>query len=163
MDLFQRDKSCTCSKRRKPMRAMNLLKEPVLINPVCRLCAVRAVFLNWDDFARPPPPPGDIWQCLEALAAVTPGGGGTPLALHGRRPGMLPNPTRHRTQNLWPKMSVGLRLRNCDLWVNWGETLPSVVIGAPPRSTFHPNNSLSPATLENPATIGIGRFSQVCS
>ena len=110
-----------------------------------------------------PPPPGDIWQCLEALAAVTPGGGDTPLALHGKRPGMPPNPTRLRTENLWPKMSVGLRLRNCDLWVNWGETLPSVVIGAPPSSTFHPNNSLSPATLENPAPIGIGRVSQVCS
>ena len=45
------------------MTAMDLLKESVLINPAYRLCAWRAVLLNWDDFA----PQGTFGNALKHL------------------------------------------------------------------------------------------------
>ena len=98
------------------MTAMDLLKESVLINPAYRLCAWRAVLLNWDDFA----PQGAFGNALEHLWLSHLGV--VIRCWHFMSRGLECCRTLPGTEQriLWPKMSVGLRLRNCDLWVNWG-------------------------------------------
>ena len=58
------------------MTAMDLLKESVLINPAYRLCAWRAVLLNWDDFAlqRHLALTGDTLDCHNYVLLTSQGG-----------------------------------------------------------------------------------------
>lgn len=79
-----------------------------------------ALFATGADFACPPPPPGDIWQCLDTVLVVTTRGF-VLWASSRKRPGMLPDYTLfsdHLAQNvssaevekpcLWASSGLGM-------------------------------------------------------